>query len=146
MQDWNSDCLLWYCQKHSWSQHLTLSQSRAGLRIFPAICVVTPGVKCLQTVRAIQGWTHPVSRLEKPVMNHQGLMNAVLRIMHGCRRQHPNSPQKWADCFQFFFLVWFFPPWNMQIKGVSPALEFRERGFLGPWLWHLIWEGSLTWC
>lgn len=71
---------------------LTLPQSRASLKKLTAVCVVTPGVKCLQTVRAVQGWTHPVSQLEKPVMNHQGLMNAVLRIMHGCKRQHPNSP------------------------------------------------------
>lgn len=136
VQDYIPACLLWYCQKHSWSQHLNL-QSRASLKILTAICVVTPRVKCLQTVRAIQGWTHPVSQLEKSVMNHQGLMDAVLRI------QIQILYQKWADSFFSFFF-----PLKYANTGSFPWPQSSEKGFcVGTLvtLWHLIWEGSLTW-
>lgn len=119
-------------------------QGRASLKILTAICVVTPGVQCLQTVRAIQGWTHPVSQLEKPVMNHQGLMNAVLRIMHGCRRQHPNSPPEMSWLLSIFLscLGFFFFSLKYANEGTFPSLRVQRKVFvLGPWLCYDIWFG-----
>lgn len=96
--------LVLYSQKLSWSQHLTL-QSRASLQKPTAICVLPPPrAKCLQIVRATQGWTRPVSQLEEPVMNHHGLMSTELRIMHWCRRLHPNSPPEMNWLLWFYFL------------------------------------------
>ena len=84
---------------------LRLTEQRQPQNTHSNLYVVTPGVKCLQTARAIRGWTHPVSQLEQPVRNHHGLMNTVQRKRQEAASQFSSRNELIALIFFLFFVL-----------------------------------------